>query len=525
MEPVIVEKYVERVYAYAVKRTYTREEAEELSQEILFTVVRELPKLKDESRFEPWLWGVAQNVTRTFRRSMGKRQDMYYYNAPEDVFGVYEEAFDDTAGEREELYSRLRKEIAMLSSIYRNIIILYYYEGLSTKQISERLKIPEGTITWRLAEARKKIKKECVSEMEESALRPVKFHISIYGEGEYDGKRVPFPSEYIKDALSQNVLYHCYEQPKTVEELARLCGVPAYYIEETIDNLVKREAVATPVKGKYQTNFIIWTDKYGEYCEENAEKCLEPVLDKMVDVFRKIAEGAKKIDFYRAGKSEDELFYLYGAMVMKYEGKRHPVLSYPRMAIKYDGYRWNYMGDMETGQHPRCGLGCQVSGNSDGNYKHFVYTFHCLDVFCYKPMMNSHSIDICEEIISKGTTKDPEGAAMLIQDGYVERRPDGSFRVKTPAFTQEQMREFFDMAGGYLEPVLKEYSQAVECFIKGYKKQFPEHLGEDADRMCCSMFLGMFDVIAAYARRKGVAARLPEKGVCDVLLQHWDPEE
>ena len=77
-----------------MKRTYTREEAEELSQEILFTVVRELSRLRDESRFEPWLWG-AQNVTRTFRHSMGKRQEMYYYNAPEDVFGVYEEASDD----------------------------------------------------------------------------------------------------------------------------------------------------------------------------------------------------------------------------------------------------------------------------------------------------------------------------------------------------------------------------------------------------------------------------------------------
>ena len=525
MEPIILEKYVERVYAYAVKRTYTREEAEELSQEILFTVVRELPRLRDENRFEPWLWGVAQNVTRTFRRSMGKRQEMYYYNAPEDVFGVYEEEFDEEEGEREKLYSHLRREIAMLSSMYRQIIILFYYEGLSTKQISEQLKIPEGTVTWRLAEARKKLKKECGSKMEESALKPVKFRISIYGEGEYDGKKVPFPSEYIKDALSQNILYRCYEQPKTVEELAKLCGVPAYYIEDAIASLVKREAVVTPVKGKYQTNFIIWTDKHGKYCEENVEKILEPVLDKMVEAFQKIAEGARKIDFYRAGKSEDELFYLYGVMAMEYEGKRHSVLSYPGMPVKYDGYRWNYIGDMETKQHPTCGLGCQVSGNKDGNYKHFVFTFHWLDAFPYKPMMNSRSIDICEEIISKGTTQDVEGAAMLIQDGYMERLPDGSYRVKTPAFTLNQMKEFYGMADECLAPILEEYSQAVKSFIKGYKKQFPEHLGEDADRMCASMFLGLFDVIAAYARRKGVAAQLPEKGVCDVLLQHREPEK
>ena len=49
----------------------------------------------------------------------------------------------------------------MLSALYRDIIVLFYFDGLSTKQISEKLNIPEGTITWRLSEARKKLKKEC----------------------------------------------------------------------------------------------------------------------------------------------------------------------------------------------------------------------------------------------------------------------------------------------------------------------------------------------------------------------------
>ena len=48
-----IESCIEKVYGYAVKRTYSREEADELAQEILFTAVRELPGLRDESRFEP----------------------------------------------------------------------------------------------------------------------------------------------------------------------------------------------------------------------------------------------------------------------------------------------------------------------------------------------------------------------------------------------------------------------------------------------------------------------------------------
>ena len=66
----VLEQYVDKVYGYAVKRTYSREEADDLSQEILFTALRELPKLRDDSRFEPWLWSLAGNVTKSFRRSM-----------------------------------------------------------------------------------------------------------------------------------------------------------------------------------------------------------------------------------------------------------------------------------------------------------------------------------------------------------------------------------------------------------------------------------------------------------------------
>lgn len=354
--------------------------------------------------------------------------------------------------------------------------------------------------------------------MEESALKPVRFRIGIYGEGEYNGKTVPFPSEYIKDALSQNILYHCYEQPKGVEELARLCGVPAYYIEDRIDNLVKREALMIPAKGKYRTDFIIWMDEHGKYCEENAEKELEPVLDEMVEAFRKIAEGAKNIDFYRGSKSEEELFYLYGAMAMAYESRRYRRQPYPRMKVKYDGHRWNYLGYMESGTYHRCSLGCQSNGNSDGHYMHLLYTFGAFGNFHYKPMMDSRGINICEDIIVKGSTEDVEGAAVLVQDGYLERRQDGGFLVKSPMFTSGQLSGFYEIAGKCLEPMLEAYSSAVECFVKGYKKLFPKHLQDDAERMCSSMFLGLFDIIAVYARRKGIAV-VQDQSICDVLLQ------
>ena len=85
--------------------------------------------------------------------------------------------------------------------------------------------------------------------MTESALKPIRLHLAIYGSGDYDGDRFPFPQTYIRDALSQNILFHCYETPKTVEQLSELCGVPAYYVEDSLRNLSARGAVTTPGPG------------------------------------------------------------------------------------------------------------------------------------------------------------------------------------------------------------------------------------------------------------------------------------
>jgi len=513
MDVNVIEQYAEKVYGYAIHHTYSRDEADDLSQEILFTAVRELPKLRDESKLEPWLWGIAGNVTKSFRRTMGKQRAMYSYDVPEDL-GYEEDYFDD----REEIYDSLRTKIAMLSSIYRDIIVLYYYDGLSTKQISEQLSIPEGTVTWRLSEARKKLKKEC-TEMNETALRPIKMTLDIYGTGNYDGDMIPFPSRYINDALSQNILYYSYEKPATVEELAKLCGVPAYYIEDRIDNLLKREAVIEVSKGRYQTDFIIWSDKHGIFCEENAEKALLPIMDKLIAAIKSVAKEAAGIDFYKAGKSESDLLYLYGVLAFDYLSRHYCKLPYPPFKKKYDGFDWNYVGSVETGKHPRTRLGSQVSANleSRGSCTHTTY-FGINGIHFLKMMFDTY-INACEDMIYSGKSEDVNSVANAVKDGYIIKKEDGSFFVTTPCFTAEQKQCFDAIVEKYFAELMPEYSEIAEKFIADYKKLFPKHLTDDADRMCQSMFAGLYITVVDYAQKNGDFEMPSKNCYCDVMLQ------
>ena len=84
MKPECLEKYVEIIYSWSRGKTFSEDEAEDLSQEILYQAVLGLPKLKDESRFEPWLWGLASNCAKEFRRKKGKERAIYLYNVSED---------------------------------------------------------------------------------------------------------------------------------------------------------------------------------------------------------------------------------------------------------------------------------------------------------------------------------------------------------------------------------------------------------------------------------------------------------
>lgn len=509
----MIENYIEKVYGYAIKHTFSREEADELAQEILFTAVRELPRLKEEGKFEPWLWGIANNVTKSFRRNLGKWRAMYSYDTLENL--SYEETYFDP---QEEIYNSLRTKIAMLSEAYRDIIILYYYDDLSTKSISKRLNIPEGTVRWRLTEARRKLKKECEF-MEITALKPKKLEIRISGEGDYDGITKPFPHVYISDALSQNILYYCYEEPKTVEELAKLCGVPAYYVEESLENLIRREALSEIVKGKYRTEFIIYSDKVSEY-RIKTKGIFENIVKPFVGAMKQLADLVDDLEIYTAEKPKEELVYLYGLMALEHLSDKYNSSKNAEYKVRYDGNRWNYHAHLITdAKYPVRGLGRETGRNlgSRGTYSHCSYHF---GGFAYRYMMYDNQINVCEDILEGREIQDLDSAASAIEAGYILKRNKALF-VTVPAFTKTQYEQFKVLAEKVFDGVIEEYEKAVEKYIAGYKKLFPAHLEEQVAIACNYMFLTLYATdVCDLAKEKGLLVPPSATSICDVMIQY-----
>ena len=508
MDTKILEKYVDKVYAYSIRRTFSDDEAADLSQEIVLCALKNLSKLRDDDKFEPWLWGLAENVTKSFSRRRGRERATFFYDMPD--IPTDDAPDDDIMAE----YGVLREKVAYLSKIYREVTVLYYFDGLSTKQIAARLNVPEGTITWRLSEARRKIKKE-FDDMEQSALKPKKLGLDIYGNGNFDGRSRPFPTAFINDALSQNILLYCYDEPHSIEEIAKYSGVPAYYVEDRVNNLVRRNAMVEESKGKYLTDFLIFDDSYGVFCAENAEKTMRPISDELGEVLKSIAKEAFELDHYKGTKSESDLFYLYAVLALNHVKKNNA--NYPQISEKYDGFRWNYLGSIESRAHERIGICTNLSAHNGehGTYSHAVYSRFA--GIKWHRMMYDYYIDACADILKTGAPRHKPSAADAIEEGYIIRSCDGSLKVTSPAFTSAQKAEFDAIVDKNFEPILDKYNSLTQKFVDGYKKVFPKRFADEAERFTSDVSLG---ITAVERMAQTGAVPPPSKDyVCDVLLE------
>ena len=505
MQHISLEPYIERVYGYAMNRTFSREEAEELTQEILVTTLAELPRLRDETRFEPFLWGIARRVTLRFSRTQGKRRahlswdDLSAFPAPED---------SDAAE-----YAALRRQVAMLSAQWRDMLVLHYFDGLSIREIARRLSLPEGTVTWRLSRARQRLKEE-YDTMNESALHPTKLYIGWSGSDCGPDRLLA-----ITNALCQNLLWLCREEPQTVEALAAATGVPAYYIEDTLRELLSREAISEPTKGHYRTEVAIYTPEHAAYFQEQAA-LFTPLAEDFAAALRTLARSAAALGHYTAGRNESDLTWLYGAMAMvALEKKWNPIVP-PAHPLRFDGGRWTYHGYLAApGVKYHYSLNCLTSLNlgSRGSYGHYVFRF---GGFAEREMMRDDLINVCEDVLTGQPVADAHAAARAIEGGYLRREEDGSLTVTAAAMTLGQHQAFCRLAEDAFAPLMPRYQTALRRFAAGLRQRFPQHLSDACERLCAYVFRSAFadPILQEIVRRNLLPAPTPG-APCDVLVQ------
>jgi RNA polymerase sigma-70 factor (ECF subfamily) len=123
--------------------------ADDVVQDAWIVTVAESP---DDRPLRPWLSRIVMNVVRSRRRGEVRRQVRELASEVPSVATPVELA------ERVATQRAVADEVLALAEPYRAVVLLFYVDGLPTRNIAARLGVPDGTVRRRLKIARDELK-------------------------------------------------------------------------------------------------------------------------------------------------------------------------------------------------------------------------------------------------------------------------------------------------------------------------------------------------------------------------------
>jgi RNA polymerase sigma-70 factor (ECF subfamily) len=163
----LVEKYKGMVCGLAYHKVGNFQDAEDLAQEAFIQAYQSLHRLKEHDKFPYWLYSITSNVCVSWLRR--KRLDTVPLESAPGGRNIVDWAPTPAeVVESKELQNTVLNAIAKLPEPNRLAVTLYYMDGLSVQEISDFLNVPAGTVKSRLHNARKQLKGELMSMVEQT---------------------------------------------------------------------------------------------------------------------------------------------------------------------------------------------------------------------------------------------------------------------------------------------------------------------------------------------------------------------
>lgn len=154
----LIDRYQAKMLRYAKKFLFNAENSQDLVQEIFIKAYKNIESFDINLKFSPWLYRIAHNL---FINEIKKKDVKTLLNFNLDIFfpKMFSGNFADKDAIDNELKGALEKCIDKLEVKYREVVVLYYFEDLSYKEISNVLHIPVSAVGIRLNRAKALMKK------------------------------------------------------------------------------------------------------------------------------------------------------------------------------------------------------------------------------------------------------------------------------------------------------------------------------------------------------------------------------
>ncbi len=156
---VLMERYHAKLFRYGKKFISRDDNIEDVVQDVFIKAYENIQSFDVTQKFSPWIYRIAHN---TYINSIKKTITGPLYLFDFDTILSHTVVDDPIVREREqkEIKEVVDKVLKEVEPKYREILVLYYIEDLSYKEIAEILQIPIGTVGVRIMRAKEILKEK-----------------------------------------------------------------------------------------------------------------------------------------------------------------------------------------------------------------------------------------------------------------------------------------------------------------------------------------------------------------------------
>lgn len=148
----LVARVYDRQFRLAFRLTGRRDEAEDIAQDICIALPERLQGWRGDSKLSTWLHRITVNAVRDRHRRQAS------YARATSGWGDWEENRRAVAAETGERRDWLEMAMNELTPPELRETLVLMLDGLSHAEIAEVLDVSPGTVSWRISEAKKKLK-------------------------------------------------------------------------------------------------------------------------------------------------------------------------------------------------------------------------------------------------------------------------------------------------------------------------------------------------------------------------------
>ncbi|WP_010246277.1 RNA polymerase sigma factor [Acetivibrio cellulolyticus] len=149
----LIKKYQQPIYSLLFKMTLSKEDSEEIMQDVFLKAFNNLYKFDIEKPFSSWIYRIALNTFKTHYRKNKKNKNLIPEEAiPESLLSSYENIEDSY--EIKEEYKYIVQIINTLNSDQKTALILRHVQGFSNKEVGEIMGISAEAVKMKVQRAR-----------------------------------------------------------------------------------------------------------------------------------------------------------------------------------------------------------------------------------------------------------------------------------------------------------------------------------------------------------------------------------